>query len=93
MWCDALPGMLQQEWPRTRAGLTAVGNQSTNAAVAAWLQAVQTRELTQWREGPEILRPFRGAGHETVSAASAKQTWQDTQRFLTVAQLQLVRAS
>lgn len=70
-----------------------MGNQSTNAAVAAWLQAAQTKELLRWPAGSETMRPFQPAGKDTISAASAKQTWQDAQRFLTLAQLQLVRTS
>ena len=38
MWCDAVPVLLHTEWPKTRQGLTAITSQSTNAAVAAWLQ-------------------------------------------------------
>ena len=93
MWCDALPGMLHASWPRSRAGLTAVGNQSTNAAVAAWIQASQTKGLLRSSMESVTLRPFQATGRDTISAASAKHTWQDAQRFLTLAQLQLVRPS
>ncbi len=41
MWCDAVPVLLHTEWSKTRQGLTAITSQSTNAAVAAWLQVIK----------------------------------------------------
>jgi hypothetical protein len=38
MWCDALPLLIHTEWQKVRTGLRTVGNNSTTAAISAWMQ-------------------------------------------------------